>query len=85
MGCGLIGRWRIVVADIRERDYLDLIEPAMRIIGADGQAEIGFGVPQAGLDLAYGRSGVAFTRQGFDEMDEVSGSGAAELLEWSAP
>jgi hypothetical protein len=78
MGCRLIGRWRIVEADIWERDYLDLVEPAMLVIGADGHGEIAFGALQAGLDLAYGRSDVSFTWAGFDEMDEVSGSGSAE-------
>ena len=29
MDCQLIGRWRIVKADIWDRDYLDLVEPAM--------------------------------------------------------
>ncbi len=79
--CQLIGRWRIVEADIWERDFLDLVEPAMMVIGADGHGEIAFGAMQAGLDLAYGRLDVAFTWAGFDEMDEVSGSGSAELLE----
>ena len=81
MGCQLIGRWRIVEADIWERDYLDLVEPAMMIIGTDGHGEIAFGAMQASLELAYGRSDVAFTWAGFDEMDEVSGSGSAELLD----
>ena len=36
---------------------------------------------QASLDLEYGRSTVFFTSAGFDEMDEVSGSGSAELLD----
>jgi hypothetical protein len=27
-GCQLIGRWRIVEADLWDRDYLDLVEPA---------------------------------------------------------
>jgi hypothetical protein len=80
-GCCVIGRWRIVEADIWERDYLDLVEPAMMVIGADGHGEIAFGALQAGLDLAYGRSDVAFTFIGSDEMDEVRGSGSAELLE----
>lgn len=81
MGCRVIGRWRIVEADIWERDYLDLVEPAMIAIGSDGHGEIAFGALQAGLDLAYGRSDVAFTFIGADEMDEVRGSGSAELLE----
>ena len=36
---------------------------------------------QAGLDLEYSTTMVFFTWQGFDEMDEVSGTGNAELLE----
>ncbi len=80
MGCRLIGRWRIVAADIWERDYLDLCGPAMLDIRADGHGEIAFAF-QASLDLAYGFSDVSFDWTGFDEMDEVRGAGAAELLE----
>lgn len=79
MNCQLIGRWRIVEADIWERDYLDLVEPAMMVIEADGHGEIAFGAMQAGLDLEYSRTLVFFTWAGFDEMEEVSGSGSAEL------
>ncbi len=81
MACRVIGRWRIVEADIWERDYLDLVEPATMVIGAEGHGEIAFGALQAGLDLAYARSDVAFTFVGSDEMDEVRGSGSAEMLE----
>ena len=81
MGCRLIGRWRIVAADIWERDYLDLCGPATLDIRADGHGEIAFGALQAGLDLAYGQSDVSFDWAGFDEMDEVRGSGSAELLQ----
>jgi hypothetical protein len=79
-GCQLIGRWRIIEADLWDRDYLDLVAPAMLLIRADGRGEITFGAMQAGLDLEYSRSMVIFTWAGFDEMDEVSGSGSAELL-----
>jgi hypothetical protein len=81
MNCQLIGRWRVVEADLWDRDHLDLVEPAMLVIQDDGHGEIGFGALQAGLDLEYGRSMVFFTWAGFDEMDQVTGSGAAELLE----
>ena len=81
MGCQLIGRWRIVAADLWERDYLDLCGPAMLDIRPDGRGEIAFGALQAGLDLAYGRSDVSFDWEGFDEMDEARGSGSAELLD----
>ena len=77
--CQIIGRWRIVEADLWDGDYLDLVEPATMTIRADGHGEIAFGAVQAGLDLEYSRSAVFFTWAGFDEMDEVAGSGSAEL------
>jgi len=63
------------------RDHLDLVGPATITIRADGRGEIAFGAMQAGLDLECGRSIVFFTWQGFDEMDEVTGSGSAEMLD----
>lgn len=79
--CRLTGRWRIVEADLWERDHLDLCGPAIIAIKADGFGEISFGALQASLDLEYGRSIVFFTWAGHDEMDEVTGSGSAELLD----
>jgi hypothetical protein len=79
--CRLIGRWRIVEADLWDRDHLDLDGPATITIGADNNGEIAFGALQAGLDLGYSESMVFFTWAGFDEMDEVIGEGSAELLE----
>ncbi|MDK1494285.1 hypothetical protein QN219_30460 [Sinorhizobium sp. 7-81] len=79
--CRLIGRWRIVEADLWDRDYLDLVEPATITIEANGHGEIAFGAMQAGLDLGYSTSMVSFTWAGCDEMDEVSGDGHAELLD----
>ena len=68
----VLGRWRIVEADMWDCDYLDLVEPASMTIGSDGRGEIAFGAMQASLDLEYSPTTVSFT--GFDEMDEVSGS-----------
>jgi hypothetical protein len=81
MGCRLIGRWRIVAADLRERGYLDLTGPATLEIRADGYGEIAFGALQASFDLAYGYSDISFDWEGSDDMHEMSGSGSAELLE----
>ena len=81
MNCQVVGRWRIVEADLWDRAYLDLVGPAAITIQADGHGEIAFGAMQASLDLEYGRSTVFFTWAGFDEMDEVNGSGSAELLD----
>ncbi|MER8996191.1 hypothetical protein [Mesorhizobium sp. M0678] len=64
-----------------DRGYLDLGGPATITIGADNQGETAFGALQAGLDLGYGTSLVFFTWFGFDEMDEVTGDGSAELLD----
>lgn len=41
--CLLLGRWRIVEADLWERSHLDLDEPAMMTIRADDYGEIAFG------------------------------------------
>jgi hypothetical protein len=79
--CQLIGRWRIVEADLWNRGYLDLGGPATITIAADNHGEIAFGALQAGLDLGYSPSMVFFAWAGFDEMDEVTGDGSAELLD----
>ena len=81
MNCRLVGHWRIIEADLWDRDHLDLVEPAMMTIRADGHGEITFGAMQGSLDLEYSRSMVFFTWAGFDEMDDVNGSGSAELLD----
>ena len=81
MDCQLIGRWRIIAADLRERGHLDLCGPAMLDIRADGHGEIAFGALQASLDLAYGHQDVSFDWEGDDDMHEVRGSGSAELLD----
>jgi len=79
--CQLVGRWRIVEADLWDRDYLDFCGPAMITIADHGRGEIAFGALQAGLDIDYNRSSIGFTWEGFDEMDEVPGGGSAELLD----
>ena len=78
--CEVIGRWRIVRSDLWDRDYLDLVDPAFINIGGGGHGELAFGVVNASLDLAYSRTIVFFTFVGFDEGDEVNGSGSAEIL-----
>jgi len=78
--CQLVGRWRIVEADIWGRDYLDLCGPATVAIGADNRGEIAFGAMQADLEIGYSPTMVFFTWAGSDEMNEVSGDGDAELM-----
>ena len=77
----VVGRWRIVEADLWDRDYLDLCGPASLVVRANGDGEIAFGALQASLDIDYGPGEIGFAWTGSDEMDEVSGSGSAELQE----
>jgi hypothetical protein len=79
--CRIVGRWRIVAADLWDREYLDLAQSATFVLAANGRGEIAFGALQAGLDVGYSRTIVHFTWHGFDEMDEVNGTGSAELLD----
>ncbi len=81
MNCQLIGRWRIVEADIWDRDYLDLCGPATIAFTADGHGEIAFGALQASLDIEYSRLSVGFNWDGSDEGDQVLGDGSADLLD----
>ena len=78
-GCEVIGRWRIVAADLWDRDYLDLAGPAYFQIGAEGGAEFGFGAVTATAELEYGRRIGLFRWSGFDEGDQIAGGGSAEL------
>ena len=79
--CQLVGRRRIVEADLWDRDHLDLCGPAAITIGAEGRGQIAFGAMEAALEIAYGRTSIDFTWIGFDEGDDVSGEGSAELLD----
>jgi hypothetical protein len=74
MDCRLIGRWRIVEADLWDRAHLDLVEPAMMTIGAHGRGEITFGAVQGGLELEYARSTV------FLHLGGVRGDGPGQRL-----
>jgi hypothetical protein len=78
--CRLIGRWRIVEADIWDRAYLNLSGPATLTITAQG-GEIAFGALEAGLEVEYARDSIGFRWAGCDEGDEVEGEGTAELLD----
>ncbi len=60
--CQLVGNWRIVEADIWDRDYLDLCGPATITITGHGQGEIAFGALRAGLDIEYSRSSITAVR-----------------------
>lgn len=77
--CRIIGRWRIVKADIWDRGYLDLSGPAHLTVSDSGWAELAFGALQAGGEIEYSKNIVFFSWNGFDEGDEISGEASAEL------
>jgi len=77
--CELVGQWRIVEADLWDRDYLDLAGPAYFRVGSDGWAKFAFGVVEATAEIEYGRTIVFLRWSGFDEGDQISGNGSAEL------
>ena len=49
--CELIGRWQIVEANLWDRDYLDLVEPAYVSFGKNGRGEFAFGAVDATMEL----------------------------------
>ena len=75
----VVGRWLIIGADLWDREHLDLCGPASLVVRANSDGEIAFGAMQASLNVDYGPDEIGFTWAGFDEMDEVSGAGSAEL------
>ena len=78
--CRLIGRWRIVEADLWDRAYLDLSGPATLTITAQG-GEIAFG-PWRPVSMSNTpATSIGFRWAGCDEGDEVRGEGNAELLD----
>src|SRR5262249_42694362 len=65
--------------DLWGSDYLDMLGPAHIVFQADGRGEFAFGCVNATMDCDYAGRSVFFTWTGFDENDEVSGEGSAEL------
>ncbi len=61
----LLGTWRIVEADLWDRDYLDLVEPASITFGKNGRGEFAFGAVHGDMDLEISPSMISFTWAGF--------------------
>lgn len=75
----VVGKWRIFEADLWAPRDLDLVETAYIRFDADGSGEFKFICVAGAMDCGLSHSGADFTWQGFDEMDETSGSGEAEI------
>src|SRR5262249_1756818 len=75
----LLGRWRIVETDLWGSDYLDMLGFVYIVFQVNGRGEFAFGCVNVIMDCDYAGRTVFFTWIGFDENDEVSGEGSAEL------
>jgi hypothetical protein len=75
------GRWRIVEMELWDQDFVDLESPGHITFSRGGRGEMHFGAVDLTLAWRLDAKGnrVDFTFGGFDEGDEVSGRGWAEL------
>lgn len=76
-----VGRWRIVEMEQWDQEFVDLVSPGHIVFTHNGRGELHFGAVDVTLDWQVDATGnrVEFAFEGFDEGDEVSGKGWAEL------
>ena len=81
MKSSFAGRWRIVEMEQWDQEFVDLVSPGHITLTGDARGELHFGAVDVSLDWRMDATGnrVDFSFVGFDEGDEVSGSGWAEL------
>jgi hypothetical protein len=83
MTVDVIGRWRIVEAELWEPDDLDLVGPAIFEFADDGLGRFAFIAVEGGTDWRaarrHGRPGVEFSWEGGDDGAPASGRGWATL------
>lgn len=75
----LAGKWRIVEMELWDREFIDLLGPGYITFDDPGGSEFRFGAVTGTLDCGYAKASIHFAWEGFDEMDEASGDGYAEL------
>ena len=77
------GTWRIVWMSGWEQDYVDMDVPGHFTFSRRRSGSFQFGLVQGQMDLAPDQRNhqrVEFTWHGFDEGDEVTGRGHAEIV-----
>ncbi len=75
----LAGKWRIIEMELWDRDFIDLVGPGFISFDGKGRGEFRFGAVTGSMDCSDTPGGADFTWGGFDEMDESSGEGWADL------
>jgi hypothetical protein len=73
----LKGKWRITSMAPWERSFLDMLEPAYILFDGNDDGEFAFGCVTGQLHCRNTNTGVSFTWQGNDEMDQACGDGSA--------
>jgi hypothetical protein len=76
-----IGQWRIVWMDVWDQDYVDMEVPGHFTFEINGIGDFQFGLVQGQMDYRINGNRVEFTWNGFDEGDEMSGRGFAEIVQ----
>ena len=71
--------WRIVWMSGWDQDYVDMEVPGHITFEADKDGRFQFGLVQGQMDCRWRGQSVDFSWHGFDENDEVSGRGDAEI------
>jgi hypothetical protein len=76
-----VGRWRIVEMEQWDQEFIDLVSPGQVTFEAGRRGHFHFGAVDLDLDWRLGVTPdrAEFTFEGFDEGDEVSGRGWAEV------
>ncbi len=76
-----IGQWRIEWMDVWDQDYVHMEVPGYTAFEKNGLGNFQFGLVQGQTDYRVNDNRVEFTWSGFDECDEISGRGFAEIVE----
>ena len=77
--CLLATRWRTIEMALWDKEFIDMMEPAYIAFDSKLGGEFAFGCITGSIHRRKSTSGVEFTWEGNDEMDQASGAGWAEI------
>jgi hypothetical protein len=79
-----VGIWRLTEMSTWDKDFIDLVAPGHIQLKSDGTGTLAFGAIHAELDCRIEKHGtterLSFSFAGWDEGDDVSGRGWAEIV-----